>query len=93
MNAVMLARQRHPSARPVVSARALRERVADELELSGARHAEVAAAILSVRGVSGLDQVAFARRAGVAVDELVAAERGEVARSGLPSGLRPMVPR
>ncbi len=77
---------------PLPAAGALRDRVATELEVVGAAHADVAAAILEVRGRSGLDLVSFATRAGVEVDLLHRAEAGELARHQLPGALRRMVP-
>lgn len=85
-------RRRHPSMRSGASDRQLRRRVADALDLSGTRHPDVAAAILSARGRSGLDVETFARRAGIAADVLVAAEAGCHARHQLPGVLRRLVP-
>lgn len=70
----------------------LHGRIAASLGGRGARHPEVAASVLAVRGSSGLDPEAFARRAGVPVDLLVAAESGHLGRDELPGALRRMVP-
>lgn len=86
------ARRRHPSMRCPLPPAALRHRVATELEVSGAPHADVAAAILEVRGRSGLEVLAFADRAGVDVELLRRAEAGETPRDQLPGALRRMVP-
>ena len=86
------ARRRHPCMRPPIRRADLHARVADVLELGGARHPDVAASVLAVRGVSGLDEVAFAARAGVDVTLLRRAEAGELAREELPGALRRMVP-
>ena len=87
------ARRRHPCMRAPVPAARVLARVTDELELHGAPHPEVGAAIIAVRGASGLDQPRFAARAGVAPEVLRRAEAGEVARDQLPGPLRRMVPR
>ena len=86
------ARRRHPCMRPPIRRAELHARVADVLELHGARHPEVAASVLAVRGASGLDRTAFATRAGVDVTVLRRAEAGEIARDDLPGALRRMVP-
>jgi DNA-binding transcriptional regulator YiaG len=87
------ARRRHPCMRSPVSAAMVHERLADELDLRGARHPCVAAAVIAVRGASGLDQDRFAQRAGVDVDLLRRVEAGDVGRDELPGALRRMVPR
>lgn len=92
MNGSAAARRRHPSMRSPVDASAVRRRVAAAVGSSGARHPEVAASVLSVRGTSGLDADAFARRAGVDVEVLRRAEAGEISRDQLPGPLRRMVP-
>ena len=79
--------------RSPVNAAMVHDRLADELGLRGARHPRVAAAVLAVRGASGLDQERFARRAGVDVALLRRAEAGDVGRDELPGALRRMVPR
>lgn len=86
------ARRRHPSTRSPVAGGALRGCVAAIVGRTGAAHPEVAASVLAVRGRSGLDPEAFARRAGVEVAVLLAAEAGELGRDQLPGALRRMVP-
>lgn len=92
-DAVIATRRRHPSMRSPVPADRLRDRVADALDLHGARWPAVAAGVLEVRGRTGLAPEEFARRAGVDVDVLHRAEAGELARDALPGCLRRMVPR
>lgn len=92
-NSELVARSRHPSTRPLLTCAELRYRVADSLEVLGVPHPEVAAAVLEVRGRSGLGPVAFARRAGVAVTTLARAEAGLLERDALPGAMRRMVPR
>jgi hypothetical protein len=87
------ARRRHPCMRSPIRPSALHERFADLLELHGARHPDVAAAVLGVSGAAGADQETFARRAGVDLATLRRAEAGELAREQLPGALRRMVPR
>ena len=87
------ARRRHPCMRPPIRQAELHARVVDVLELRGAHHPEVAASILAVRGTTGLDQAAFAARAGVDVTVLRRSEAGELRRDELPGALRRMVPR
>lgn len=87
------ARRRHPSTRSPVAGDTLRGCVAAVVGRTGAAHPEVAASVLAVRGSSGLDPAAFARRAGVEVDVLFAAEAGELGRDELPGALRRMVPQ
>ena len=91
-SAFAAARRRHPCMRCPVPPTLVHERVADELQLEGAAHPEVAAAVLAVRGASGLDRPAFARRCGVDPHLLCRAEAGELARDELPGALRRMVP-
>ncbi len=86
-------RRRHPCMRTPVRSTELHGRVADDLELRGAFHPEVAAAVLAVRGATGLDQDGFARRAGVSPELLDEVERGALGRDQLPGALRRMVPR
>lgn len=86
------ARSRHPSVRSPVTSRSVRDRLAMVLELGGARHGDVAAAVLEVRGTSGLDVVEFAHRTGVAVEVVRRAEAGLLGRNQLPGPLRRMVP-
>lgn len=86
-------RRRHPCMRSPVRTTTVLARVADELGLRGAAHPEVAAAVVAVRGASGLDEASFARRAGVDVALLRRAEAGELPRDQLPGPLRRMVPR
>ena len=90
--ALAAARRRHPCMRAPVPAETVRHRIVDELWLGGAAHPEVAAAVLAVRGATGLDQCSFARRAGVDVVQLQRAEAGDVPRDQLPGALRRMVP-
>ena len=90
---VEVARRRHPCMRSPIRPSELHHRLADVLELHGARHPDVAAAILAVRGAAGADQETFARRAGVEADTLRRAEAGELAREQLPGALRRMVPQ
>ena len=86
------ARRRHPCMRSPIRPSALHERFADLLELHGARHPDVAAAVLAVRGAAGADQEPFARRAGVDLATVRRAEAGDLAREQLPGALRRMVP-
>ncbi|WP_436792806.1 hypothetical protein [Actinospongicola halichondriae] len=85
------ARRRHPSARWPAPVDALRQRVAQLLDLHGARHPDVAASLLEARGRRGCEQVEFARRLDVDVDLLRRAEAGEVSAAALPERLRRMV--
>lgn len=78
--------------RTPVDAAAVRRRVTSVVASSGARHPEVAAGVLAVRGASGLAPDAFARRAGVDAELLARAEAGEISRDQLPGALRRMVP-
>ncbi|HEU5082761.1 MAG TPA: hypothetical protein VFU14_05425 [Acidimicrobiales bacterium] len=87
------ARRRHPSTHSPVAGGALRGCVAAVVGRTGAAHPEVAASVLAVRGRSGLDPEVFARRAGVALDVLLAAEAGDLGRDELPGALRRMVPQ
>lgn len=85
-------RRRHPSMRAGVSARRLQTRVSEALGRGGMANAEVAAAVLAVRGQSGLGPAEFASRLGVTVEDLAAAEAGERGRDELPGALRRLVP-
>ncbi len=85
------ARRRHPSARWPAPLDQLRVRVAQWLELGGVGHADVAARLLEVRGRTGLDVEAFARRLGTDPQLRRQAEAGEVPRSRLPGKLARMV--
>jgi hypothetical protein len=87
------ARGRHPCMRTPIGPVEVCRRVADALEVRGARHPAVAASVLAVRGATGLGPEAFARRAGVDVGVLRRAEAGEIGRDQLPGSLRRMVPR
>ncbi len=87
------ARRRHPSTRSPVRGADLQGSVAAVVGRLGGAHPEVAAAVLAVRGRSGLDHEAFARRAGVDPDLLRAAEGGHLHRDQLPGALRRMVPQ
>lgn len=86
------ARRRHPCMRSPVRGSELHGRIAATIGGRGARHPEVAASVLAVRGAAGLDPDAFARRAGVDADLLRRAEAGELGRDELPGALRRMVP-
>lgn len=90
---VLAARRRHPCMRSPVTVPDVCRWVADAIAAGGGPHPEVAAAVLAVRGASGLEPDAFARRAGVGVDVLRRAEAGEIDRDQLPGALRRMVPR
>ena len=85
------ARRRHPCMRPPVRPSALHDRFADLLELHGARHPDVAAAVLAARGAAGADQETFAQRAGVDLETLCRAEAGDLGDDQLPDALRRMV--
>lgn len=85
-------RQRHPSTRSGATSQQLEDRLCDALELGGMPHPEVAAALLSGRGRSGLDPAAFARRCGVSIEMLTEAEAGRRPRDQLPGVLRRFVP-
>ena len=82
------ARSRHPSGRWSVPVEALRIRVERALAARGVANPAVAAALLAVRGMTGLDREAFARRIGVPVATLAVAEDGSLARDVLPDALR-----
>lgn len=82
------ARRRHPSARWPAPADALRQRMAQLLDLRGAAHPDVAAALLQARGRLGLDVPVFAERLGVDVDLVRRAEAGEIGVAQLPGPLR-----
>lgn len=86
------ARRRHPCSAWSAPTAPLLEQVAAELAAAGARHPEVAAALVEVRGRSGLDRATFAARAGVDESTVEAAEAGTLARPQLPGALRRMVP-
>jgi hypothetical protein len=85
------ARRRHPSARWTAPVDALRTRVAQLLDLHGARHPDVAATLLEVRGRLGLDVVDFASGLGIGPEVLRRAEAGELSASRLPGRLRSIV--
>lgn len=93
VDGVDAARRRHPCMRSPVRRSDLHGRIADTIGGHGARHPEVAASVLAVRGAAGLDPDAFARRAGVDLDLLSRAEAGELGRDELPGALRRMVPQ
>lgn len=82
------ARRRHPSARWPAPVDALQRRMAQLLDLRGAEHADVAAALLQARGRLGLEVEVFARRLGVDVEFVRQAEAGEVGVARLPGPLR-----
>lgn len=85
-------RRRHPCSSWAPPTAPLRAHVTAEIAASGGRHPAVAAAVLEVRGRSGLDRPAFAARAGVDASIVEAAESGELSRAELPGALRRMVP-
>lgn len=90
MNAGTLAeaRRRHPSARWPAPVDALQQRMAQLLDLRGAEHADVAAAVLQARGRLALEAEEFARRLGVGIDVVRQAEAGEISAARLPAPLR-----
>lgn len=63
------------------------ERLAARLADEGARHPATAALTLIARGERGLPASSFAVEVGVAMTELAAAERGDVALADLPMPL------
>lgn len=81
------ARRRHPSARWPAPVDALQQRVAQLLDLQGAEHADVAAALLQTRGRLGLEADEFARRLGIDPEVVVRAEAGEISAARLPTPL------
>lgn len=89
---VAAARRRHPCMRTPIGPIDVCQRVADAFDARGARHPVVAASVLGVRGSTGLEPDAFARRAGVDVEVLRRAEAGEISRDQLPGSLRRLVP-
>lgn len=86
------ARRRHPCSRPPVPIDSIEQRMVEALAFDGAAHPTVAAAVLAVRGRAALERTTFARRCGISVETLAAAERGDIARDQLPGVLRRMVP-
>lgn len=82
------ARRRHPSARWPAPVDALQQRMAQLLDLRGAEHADVAAALLQARGRLALEAEDFARRLGVGIDVVRQAEAGEISAALLPAPLR-----
>ncbi len=85
------ARRRHPSARMAAPVDVLRHRVAQFLDLRGARHADVAASLLAARGRLGWSREEFARRFAIEVEFLRQAEVGAVSEGRLPGRLRRLV--
>lgn len=86
--AVAAARRRHPSARWPVTPDALRSRVAQALDLHGAGHPDVAAALLEARGRCGRSVEGFAEMLGVDPEVVEWAEAGRTAPDDLPAELR-----
>ena len=81
--------RRHPAARASARGRArLIAAVRARMELNGALHPEVAAAVLAERGRRGLDREAFAEAEGTTVERLQRIEAGECSAEDLPPGLR-----
>jgi ribosome-binding protein aMBF1 (putative translation factor) len=91
MSSPAASRRRHPSTQPPVRAPQVAARVARLLDRSRARHPQVAAAVLAVRGRTGLPPDELARRLGIDADVLRAAEAGELALAALPAPLRARV--
>ncbi len=83
----LAARRRHPSARWRPPVDLLRDRIADRLAAAGAPHPHVGAALLAVRGATGLDVDRFAADLGVDPTALASAEAGWVAPGALPAAL------
>lgn len=83
------ARAWHPAARSSApDRRQVLQRLAHRAGRRGATWPRVAAAVVLLRGVSGDDRVAFARRVGVSVAELADLEGGATAPSDVPPRLR-----
>ncbi len=66
----------------------LLEQLAERLQRGGISHPTVAAAVLAARGATRTDQLGYARRIRIRLDELKAAEAGEVAFDDLPLRLQ-----
>lgn len=86
-------RRRHPSMRSGVSNLRLQARVSASLDRGGTAQADVAVAVMSARGRSGLSSEVFSARLGVDLAVLAAAEAGELARDELPGPIRRLVPQ
>ncbi len=69
----------------------LLEQLAERLQRGGISHPTVAAAVLAARGATHTDQLGYARRIRIRLDELKAAEAGEVAFDQLPARLRAVI--
>jgi hypothetical protein len=83
------ARRRHPTGRAWAPDRTrVIVRLAERARARGAPWPRVAAAVLVLRGVTGDDVAAFARRIGVPVDEIEQLERGVVPAAAVPARLR-----
>lgn len=82
------ARRRHPSMQPPVPLARLTDGVAQVLERPGVQWPRVAAAVLQIRGRSGLSRDELAGRLGIDPDEVRVAEAGECAVDDLPEPLR-----
>ncbi len=66
----------------------LLEHLAERLQRGGVSHPDVAAAVLAARGASRADMITYARRLRIRVEDLRAAEAGEVSIDDLPLRLR-----
>ena len=60
------------------------EKVAERLARQGLEHPVAAAAALTARGLSGLNQPDFAHQVGLTTAEVIAAETGETSFGDLP---------
>lgn len=85
------ARHRHPSTQAPVPPTRVALRVASLLDRPGVRWPRVAAAVLQLRGTSGLSPDEFAALLGVHADVVRSAEAGEVDADDLPESLRRQV--
>jgi hypothetical protein len=87
------ARSRHPSARGYCfDVGRLVAAVAAELRATGAAWPEVGALALCIRGLAGLDRLAFATELGLPAGELAQVEAGLVAATAVPLALRRRAP-
>jgi ribosome-binding protein aMBF1 (putative translation factor) len=82
------ARRRHPSTQPPVPARRVGATVARLLDGPGVPWPDVAAAVLQVRGRSGLSADELAGQLGIDPDVLRHAEAGDLGCDELPEALR-----
>lgn len=89
--AAAAARRRHPSTQPPVAASRVADRVVRLLDRRGVRWPQVAAAVLAVRGRTGLSPDELAGRLGIDPDLVRCAEAGELALAELPEPLRDRV--